>query len=152
MVRLFARAIMSLFLFIMISACSDRPSGSVITSAIEDYADSESIDGVFVVKNAKKNNGYMLDEFYNLEISYDRYCLVGIDEAISIMNQELASAKPTNLAEGLTLGVFGMASGTGMLKLALANEYGYFSKGETLHETATIRFIKTDNGWQVYSG
>ncbi|MEP0354144.1 hypothetical protein [Paraglaciecola sp.] len=53
--------------------------------------------------------------------------------------------------ENMALGLVGLMSGTGFLKLEFVQEYGEFSAGDIQYMTHKITFIETENGWQVYN-
>ena len=145
------RIIFVALISVVIVGCSDGPSSSTLNKAYEDYAIENAVDGIFNIQNVQKTNGYMLDGIYNVEISFERHFVAGVDEVINQLNSEVASSEPTNKMEKMAMGLFGMASGTGMLRMVLVNQYGEFSRGEVHNMTHKIQFVETENGWQTYN-
>lgn len=136
--------------YLFITACSDMPGKQVLEQAIHQQLKAENVNGVFEIKNAEKENGFVLNDLYHAEISYERHCLVGIDEAVEIMQQQLAESRSESLTDSMMAGVYGLASRIGLSRLNLKEKYGEFSKGDVIKEKITIKFIKTEQGWRVY--
>lgn len=139
-----------LFFMLMIVACTDKPGKDIINSAIDQFVKEESVENVFEITNARHENGYMLNDLYHVEIAYDRQCLVGIDEAIQTLSGLDELPEPDNLVEGMLSGFLEMIADTGLLRHSIEQKYGAFKKGDVLHETATLKFIKTEKGWRYY--
>lgn len=144
------RITFAVLISVVIFGCSDGPSSSTLHNAYQDYAIENTVDGIFNIKNVKKTNGYMLDGIYNVEISFERHFVAGVDEVINHFNSQVVNSQPTNKLAKMAMGLYGMASGTGMLRMGLVIQYGEFSKGDVHKMTHNIRFIETENGWQTY--
>jgi len=135
---------------IYLSSCSDTPRSSQYQAAVQEKVVTEEYKSIFMIRNIKKVNGYMLDDFYHAEMQYDRLCLVGIDDAIEMLNQEVISQKSNDLFDELSKGLYALASQSGLLKAGLAERYGEFGKGDVIKEKVTIKFLKTEQGWRFY--
>ncbi|MGB3725403.1 MAG: hypothetical protein WA981_06520 [Glaciecola sp.] len=136
---------------VFLGGCSKSPSNGDLDRAFENYATNNGVDGVLLIENIRKTNGYLLDGIYTVEISFERHFLIGIDEAIANVNKNTKAAKSSNIAENMALGLVGLMSGTGFLRLGFIQEYGEFSAGDIQYMTHQITFIETENGWQVYN-
>jgi hypothetical protein len=66
-----------------------------------------------------------------------------------MLEQQLSYAELIIMSDGLTQGLLSMLSEFGMLELTLLSQHGNFSKVDTLHGTAVVRFINTDNGLRI---
>ena len=133
-------------------ACSNKPGADLVNQSMEKLLKSEAVEGVFEIKNVKRVNGFKLNDFYNVEISFERHCLVGIDEAaLKINDLDIRDEDdPKTLVEGMLTEFIGMIAETGVLQYDLKGKYGDFNQGDVLQETAKIRYIKTENGWMEY--
>ena len=138
-----------IFVFALVG-CSDGPSNSQLNKAFKDYQSENSIDGVIIVDSIKKTNGYTLDDFYIVEISFDQRFLTDVDGAVALLNKEIANTKTTSLADEMMAGLVGMMSNVGMVRMAMVSEYGNFSAGDVSQATDSLRFIETENGWRRY--
>ncbi len=132
-------------------ACSDTPRASQLQDAIQQAVVNDEYKSIFMIRNIKKVNGYMLDGFYHAEMQYDRLCLVDIDDAIAMLDQDVKAQKSNDLLDELSKGLYALASQSGLLKAGLAQQYGNFKKGDVFSEKVTLKFLKTEQGWRYYS-
>jgi len=139
-----------IFSSIYLSACSDTPRSSQFESGVKQTIENEQYESIFMIRNVKKVNGYMLDDFYNAEMVYDRLCLVDIDDAISMLDHDIRTKQSHDLFDELSKGLHALASQTGLLRASLVERFGEFKKGDAIKEKITLQFLKTEQGWRLY--
>ncbi|MEE9494757.1 MAG: hypothetical protein V3W04_15465 [Gammaproteobacteria bacterium] len=149
MFRYFKYLLILIFM-LTLAACTDKPGKGIVSTAIDQFVKEESVENIFEITNAHHENGYQLNDFYHVEIAYDRNCLVGVDEAIQKLSGLDALPQPDNLVEGMLSGFLEMIADTGLLRHGIEQKHGAFKKGDVLHETATLKFIKTEKGWRYF--
>ncbi|MFV2060804.1 MAG: hypothetical protein ACC653_08965 [Gammaproteobacteria bacterium] len=147
----FLLSIILIFSSIYLVACSDTPRSSQFHDALLEIVDNEEYQGIFMIRNIKKVNGYMLEDFYYAVMQYDRLSLVDIDDAILMLDQDVHARKSHDLFDELSKGLHTLASQTGLLKAGLVERFGEFKKGDVIKETITIKFLKTEQGWRLYT-
>jgi hypothetical protein len=136
---------------IYLSACSDTPRSSQFQDGVKEIVANEDYQSIFMIRNIKKVNGYILGDFYHAEMEYDRLCLVDLDDAILMLDQDVHAKKSHDFFDELSKGLYSLASQTGLLRASLVDRFGEFKKGDVLKEKITLRFLKTEQGWRLYS-
>ncbi|VAW92061.1 hypothetical protein MNBD_GAMMA22-2327 [hydrothermal vent metagenome] len=134
-----------------LTACSDTPHNSQLQAAMQKILDNKQYKSIFMIRNIKKINGYMLDDFYHAEMQFDRLFLVDIDDAIALIDNDIKAQKSNDLLDELSKGLYALASQSGLLKIGLVEQFGHFKKGDVLQEKITLKFLKTEQGWRYYS-
>lgn len=145
------RYAMLMLMAFMLSACSNKPGSSVVNEAMEQYATEQGIEGVFEVTDTERTNGYQLNDFYVVEFNYELTGQMSLDEAVTYLNNEVQKSEPTTMAEQMAKGLMGLASNVGLIKMGLSEQYGNFAKGDKITGSGKLKFIQTENGWQLFS-
>lgn len=135
---------------IYLSACSDTPRSQQFQDGVREFVVNDEYKSIFMIRNIKKINGYMLEDFYHAVMEYDRLYLVDLDDAILMLNQDVHAAKSKNLFDDLSKGLYNLASQSGLLKASLIDRFGKFKKGDVVKEKITLKFFKTEQGWRIY--
>ena len=122
-----------LFVAILLSACSMKPSDEMITRQVTQQLLQQHGTEIFEVVNMKKVNGISRDDtYYEAEIEYDLRFLVNLEDATQALQPKSGS-------------IF-MA---GLEATALAATYGNFKKGDTIHKQEWVRFVRSEKGWML---
>ncbi len=132
-------------------ACTDTPRATQFQQAVQQFVANDEYKSIFLIRNIKKINGYMLDDFYHAEMEYERLFLVDIDDAIAMLSQDVRSKKSNDLFDELSKGLYSLASQSGLLKAGLVEQYGEFKQGDAIKEKITLQFLKTEQGWRLYN-
>jgi len=150
-IKYFILSLILLFSSIYLTACSDTPRSQQFQDAVQERVNVDEYKSIFMIRHIKKTNGYMLDDFYHAEMEYDRLCLVGIDDAILMLDQDVQASKSHDLFDELSKGLYSFASQSGLLKAGLVDRFGQFQKGDVIKEKITLKFLKTEQGWRLYT-
>ncbi len=127
------RIVLITLLSLLLAACADRPSEADITTQVTDDLLSGGRDRVYEVRNLTKVNGIPRDKnSYSIEVSYDLYFKMDLERAVAELQRETGSI---------------FAAGAAAFSLGV--EYGDFRAGDTLHQEARYRFIRTEKGWRL---
>ncbi len=135
---------------IYLTACSDTPNSSQFLNGVKQSVEYEEYKSIFMIRNIKKVNGYLLENFYHAEMEYDRLALVDLDDAILMLDQDVNAKKSHDLFDDLNKGLHALASQTGLLRANLVERFGEFKKGDVIEEKITLKFLKTEQGWRLY--
>jgi len=138
------------FSSVYLTACSDTPRTEQFVAGVKELVVNKEYESIFMIRNIRKNNGYMLEDFYHAEMEYDRLCLVNINDAIVMLDKDVQSAKSDTVFDELSKGLYSLASQSGLLKAGLVDRYGKFESGDVIKEKITLKFLKTEQGWRHY--
>ena len=141
------RGVFYILFAMTLMACSKGPSSDTVERALQQYAIDNSLGGVFISKNITKTNGYILNDIYNLEISFQIHFLVDVNDFIPGAREMLGghlNSKNTK-PEEIIGNAFSIMKYAGFIE-----EFGLFSKGDVRQYNDVIKFIDTENGWKVY--
>ncbi len=138
------------FISIYLTACTDTPRATQFQQGVQQRVSNDEYKGIFMIRNIKKVNGYMLDDFYHAEMEYERLFLVNIDDAITMLDKDVRSKKSNDLFDELSKGLYSLASQSGLLKAGLVEQYGEFKQGDVIKGKITLQYLKTEQGWRLY--
>ncbi|SMY33281.1 hypothetical protein [Photobacterium andalusiense] len=115
-------------IILLLTGCTEIPNDTTLEKAFYSAAQSSKANTILTVDNFVKVSGYIKQDYYIAEISYDiRF----------ISNQE----------EQQTINKDTLTSGLGLH--ALSMEYGQYKLGDISSNQQQVIFIKTRAGWQV---
>lgn len=120
--------IITVAIMLLLTGCTEIPNDTTLEKAFYSAAQSSKANTILTVDNFAKVSGYIKQDHYIAEISYDiRF----------ISNQE----------EQQTVNKDTLTSGLGLH--ALSMEYGQYKLGDISSNQQQVIFIKTSAGWQV---
>ena len=120
--------IITVAIMLLLTGCTEIPNDTTLEKAFYSAAQSSKANTILTVDNFAKVSGYIKQDHYIAEISYDiRF----------ISNQE----------EQQTVNKDTLTSGLGLH--ALSMEYGQYKLGDISSNQQQVIFIKTTAGWQV---
>ncbi|OBU19220.1 hypothetical protein CTM88_07820 [Photobacterium aquimaris] len=120
--------IITVAIMLLLTGCTEIPNDTTLEKAFYSAAQSSKANTILTVDNFAKVSGYIKQDHYIAEISYDiRF----------ISNQE----------EQQTVNKDTLTSGLGLH--ALSMEYGQYKLGDISSNQQQVIFIKTSTGWQV---
>jgi len=140
-----------IFSSIYLTACSDTPRSQQFQDGVLKSEMIEEYKSIFMIRNIKKVNGYILENFYYAEMEFDRLFLVDIDDAILMLDQDVQSKKSHDFYDDLSKGLHSLASQSGLIRAGLVERYGEFKKGDVIKNKLTLKFLKTEQGWRLFS-
>jgi len=133
-----------------LTACSDTPRAGQLIDGVNELVVNTEYESIFMIRNIRKTNGYMLEKMYHAEMEYDRLCLVNVNDAIKMLDGNVQASKSDNIFDDLSKSLYSLASQSGLLKAGLVDRYGNFQSGDIIKEKITLKFLKTEQGWRHY--
>ena len=120
-------------LALLLTACSSKPDDALIAQQVTARLLQQHGSAIFEVVDIKKVNGIVRDDnHYEAEMEYDLRFLVDLKDAT-----ERLQAKS------------GSIFSAGLEATALGLSYGNFKKGDTLHKTEWVYFVRSEQGWML---
>ena len=127
------KAFTTLLMLLMLSACSSKPSDELITKQGIEHLQQRHGEQLFDVVNFNKVNGIERgDNGYDADVEYDLRFLIDLKD-VSAQRQQQG----------------GSIFSAGMEATALGLTYGNFKKGDTIHKSERIRFVRSEKGWMI---
>jgi hypothetical protein len=128
------------------------PSDQLIKDSIKSYKETTESSGIYKVEYVEQTDQYREKDLYFVDIKYDAFFLVGLEEAASMIKEQLSTeleqAEPTSLEDEMVFGFVGMmAEHTNVVKYALMEKFGKFSKRDMIPMVYTLTFTRVDGEW-----
>ncbi len=123
----------ALLMLLLLSACSHKPTDELITQQVTAQLQQRHGEMLFEVVNFRKVNGIQRgDNAYDADIEYDLRFLLDLKDVSMRLQQQGGSI----FAAGME------ATSLGLL-------YGNFQKGDIIHKSERVRFVRSEKGWLI---
>jgi hypothetical protein len=118
---------------LLLTACSNEPASADIEKAL---IEKHVVEGVMSLDDWNRSNGYKpSDNRYVVDVEYSLKFEQSYDEFAQMLKSEAGG------------GFTGFATGVALMGVQM--EYGKFSKGDVIQGSETLKFVETEQGWQV---